>query len=76
MADDNVDPRLGSDRAADRLPHADGEEIEALSDDELEMELKIASHDRGRRTRRYERLVTELLLRRRGYRRRQPALTN
>jgi hypothetical protein len=45
------------------------EGVEALSDDELEVELTVASHDPVRRARRYDRLVAEWTARRRGYRR-------
>jgi hypothetical protein len=43
--------------------------VEVLSDDELEVELTVVSHDPVRRARRYDELVAELLRRRRGYRR-------
>jgi hypothetical protein len=45
--------------------------VEALTDDELETELTVVSHDPVRRTERYDRLWRELIQRRRGYRKHQ-----
>ena len=42
------------------------EPVEALADDELEIELTIAAHDPVRRSSRFELLMNELLRRRRG----------
>jgi hypothetical protein len=46
------------------------EAVESLTDAELEAELTVTSFDPVRRRLRYDRLVSERLARRRGYRRR------
>ena len=51
----------------------DEDAVETLTDDELETELTVVSHDPVRRAERYDRLVAEVMARRRGYRR-EPAL--
>jgi len=49
--------------------NGEGEAVATLSDDELEIELTVASHDPVRRATRYDRLVRERLARQRSRRR-------